>query len=87
MSRVLPARDAESRESLGTAFREEKRGEQLFRSLFSVLRRGEVREGEWEEVERREDVVEVRLVGWRDGHEGGCAAKFRSGEQGISEEA
>lgn len=73
----------ESRESLGTAFREEKRGEQLFRSLFSVLRRGEVREGEW----RREDVVEVRLVGWRDGHEGGCAAKFRSGEQGISEGA
>lgn len=83
MSRALPARDVESRESLGTEVREkERRGESLFRRVFSVLRRGEVREGEKEEVERREDEVEDRLEGWREGQEEGCAAKFRSGEQG-----
>lgn len=41
-----------------------------------------MREGEQEEVERREDEVEDRLEGWREGQEEGCAAKFRNGEQG-----
>lgn len=47
-----------------------------------VLRRGEVREDEREEVERREDEVEDRPEGWRERQEGGCAAKVRSEEQG-----
>lgn len=63
MSRVLLARDVESRESLGTEVREKERDEWLPRSLFSVLRRGEVKEGEKEEAERREDEVEDRLEG------------------------
>lgn len=82
MSRALLARDVESRASLVTAVREKERGERLLRSLFSVLRREEMREREQEEVERREDVVEDRLEGWREGQEEGCAAKFRNGEQG-----
>ena len=56
-------KDVDSGESLGTEVREKERGELLLRSLFSVLRRGEVREGEREEVERREEVVEDRLEG------------------------
>lgn len=59
----------------------ERRGDLLSRSLFSVLRRGEVREGEREEVERkegekdeverREDEVEDKLEGCRAGQEEG----------------
>lgn len=60
----------------------ERAGEWLLRSLFSVLRRGEVREGEREDEDRREDEVDDRLEGWREGQEEGCAAKFMSGEQG-----
>ncbi len=87
LSRSLLIRDVESRES--EVREEERRGEWLFRRLFSVLRRGEVRECEKEELERREDEVEDRLEGWREGQEDGCAAKFRSGEwgRGISVEA
>lgn len=76
MSRPLLARDVESRESLVTAVRGKERDEWLFRSLFSVLRRGEIREGEQEELKRREDEVEDRLEGWREGQEEGCVAKF-----------
>lgn len=78
MSRALSARDVKSRESLGTDVEEvrekEKPGELLLRSLFSVLSRGEVKEGEKEDVERREDEVDDRLEGWREGQEEGCAA-------------
>lgn len=59
-----------------TAVRGKERDEWLFRSLFSVLRRGEIREGEQEELKRREDEVEDRLEGWREGQEEGCVAKF-----------
>lgn len=76
MSRPLLARDVESRESFVTAVRGKERDEWLFRSLFSVLRRGEIREGEQEELKRREDEVEDRLEGWREGQEEGCVAKF-----------
>lgn len=61
---------------------EEERSEQLDRSLLSVLRRGEMMEAEHEEVERREDEVEDRLEGWREGHEKGCAATFNNREHG-----
>lgn len=77
----------ESRDSLGTdveVVREKERaGEWLLRSLFSVLRRGEVREGEREDEDRREDEVDDRLEGWREGQ--GCAAKREQG-WGISVE-
>lgn len=32
-------------------------------------------------MERREDEVDDRLEGWREGQEEGCAAKFKSGER------
>lgn len=67
-----------------TAVKEENRGKLLVRSLFSVLRRAETGDGEQEESERREDTVEDRLDGWRDGHDGGCAVELRSGEVCIS---
>lgn len=63
---------------------EEERSEQLDRSMFSVLRRGEMMEAEHEEVERREDEVEDRLEGWREGHEKGRAATFDNREHGWS---
>lgn len=63
MSRAPPVSDEESRDSLGTVEREKETGGWLVRSLFSVLRREEVREGEREEAERREDEVEDRLEG------------------------
>lgn len=62
-----------------TAVKEENRGKLLVRSLFSVLRRAEIGEGEQEEEERREDTVEDRLEGWRDGHDEGCTMELRSG--------
>lgn len=86
LSRVLLAKDVESRESAVTAVKEENRGKLLVRSLFSVLRRAEVGEAEQGEEERREDTVEDRLEGWRDGHDGGCAVEVRSGEMCISVE-
>lgn len=49
----------------------ERRGDLLSRSLFSVLRRGEEREGEKEEVERSVDEVEDKLEGCRAGQEEG----------------
>lgn len=48
-----------------------------------MLRRGEVREGEREDEDRREDEVDDRLEGWREGQ--GCAAKREQG-WGISVE-
>lgn len=54
-----------------------RRGACLFRSLFSVLRRGEVSDSEQqeEEVEKgKVDVVEDRLEGWREGQEEGCSS-------------
>lgn len=83
MSRTELGRDVESRDSLETeeVKEEEKRGDWLVRSLFSVLRREVVREGDKEEAERREDEVEQRLEGWREEQEGGCVANFMSGEQ------
>lgn len=77
---LLLVKDVESRELLVVAVKEENRGELLVRSLFSVLRRAEIGEGEQEESERREDTVEDRLEGWRDGHDGGGAVEVRSGE-------
>lgn len=82
MNRTLLATDVESRESLVTAVRGKERDEWLFRSLFSVLRRGEIREGEQEELKRREEEVEDRLEGWREGQEEGCVAKLSNAEQG-----
>lgn len=81
MSRALLVRDVESRDLLRTEVGE-KESDELSRSLFLVLRKGEVREGEREEVERSEDEVEVRLEGCREGQEEGCVAKFKSGAQG-----
>lgn len=76
------ARDVESREPWGTDAgaaeegkgKTETRGERLLRSVFWVLRKDEVREGEQreEEVERRVDVVEDKLEGCREGQEDGC---------------
>lgn len=43
-----------------------------------MLRRGEVRAGEKEEVERKDEEVEDRLEGWREGQ----AAEFKIGGQG-----
>lgn len=84
MSRALPARDLKCRDSLGPdveGVREKERlGEWSLRSLFSVLTRGELSKGEKVEVERREDEVDDRLVGWREGQEEVCAAKFKSVE-------
>lgn len=81
MSRGPPARDVESRESLGTeeVREKERRGESLARSLFWVLTRGEAREGKREEVERREDDVEERMDGWREEQEEGWATKREEG--------
>lgn len=56
-------RDLESRESLET--------KEVRRSLFWVLRRGEAKEGDQEELERREDDVEDSAEGWREGQEEG----------------
>lgn len=86
LSKVLLAKDVGSRESLVTAVKEENRGKLLARSLFSVLRRAEAREGEQGEADRRVDIVEDRLEGWRDGHDGGCVEEVRSGETCISVE-
>lgn len=80
MNRPLLATDVESRESLVTEVSGKERDEWLFRSLFSVLRRGEIREGEQEESKRREEEVDERLEGWREGQEEGCVAKFSNGE-------
>lgn len=73
----------ESKDALGA----EESDEMLARSLLSVLRRGEVRrgevrrgevrEGKREELERRDDEVEDRLEGWREGQEEGFAAKSK----------
>lgn len=64
----------ETRCPLATDVRQEDvvRAEGLDRSLFSVLRRGDVNE----EVQRRGDEVEDRLEGWREGEDEGCAARF-----------
>lgn len=67
------SRDVESKEPRATEEEmEEEEGRMsgsLFRSVFWVLRKREVREGEEEEVEeeRRVEVVEERLEGWREG--------------------
>lgn len=53
-----------------TAVKEESRGKLLVRNLFSVLRRAELGEAEQREAESREDTVEDRREGWRDGHDG-----------------
>lgn len=47
-----------------------------------MLTRGELREDDNEELERREDEVEDNLEGWREGQEEGCAANCMSGERG-----
>lgn len=91
MSRAPLGRDVESKEAFGTEEVKEKErlGESVVRSLFWVLRRGEVREAAREEVERREDEVEHRLEGWSKELEEGCAAELMSEEQGwgiISED-
>lgn len=56
------------------------RPEWLDRSMFSVLRRGDVSEDEHEEVQRREEDVEDRQEALRAGDEG-CAAWFSKREQ------
>lgn len=78
------AKDVENRELLVVAVKEENSGKLPVRRLLSVLRRAELGEGEQEGAERREDTVEERQEGWRDGHGGGCAVELRSGEMCIS---
>lgn len=69
-------REVETKYSLATAV-------WLDRSLFSVLRRGDVSEDEHKEVQRREDEVEDRLEDWQERKEGGCASWFSKLEQGC----
>lgn len=73
----------ETKYSLATDVRQEEvvRTEWLDRSMFSVLRRGDVSEDEHEEVQRREEDVEDRLEGLRAGEDEGCAAWFNKREQ------
>lgn len=78
-------RELETKYSLATDVKQEEvvRTEWLDRSMFSVLRRGDVSEDEHEEVQRREEEVEVedRLEGLRAGEDEGCAAWFSKREQ------
>lgn len=73
----------ETKYSLATDVRQEEvvRMEWLDRSMFFVLRRGDVSEDEHEEVQRREADVEDRLEGLRMGEDDGCAAWFSKIEQ------
>lgn len=48
-----------------------------------MLRRGESRDDDNKELEKREDEVEERLEGWREEQEGDCAANCNSGERGC----
>lgn len=78
LNKALLARDEERAASSRTEeVREKERwGESVVRSLFWVLRRGEA----IEEVERREDVVEERLDGWKEEQKEGPAEDFMSRE-------
>lgn len=73
----------ETKYSLATDVRQEEvvRTEWLDRSMFSVLRRGDVSEDEHEEAQRREEDVEDRLEGLRAGEDEACAAWFSKREQ------
>lgn len=81
---LLLTKDVDSRELLVAPLKEENSGKLLVRRLLSVLRRAEIGEGEQEEPERREDTVEEKREGWRDGHDGGCATEPRSGEMCVN---
>lgn len=73
----------ETKYSFATDVRQEEvvRTEWLDRSMFSVLRRGNVNEDEHEEVQMREEDVEDRLEGLRTGEDEGCAAWFSKRER------